>query len=160
MFEPARNDPAIMYAGESSTDYTQRPTFEGSAERIAAFNPASRILFIARNPVERIVAHYWHNVRIEFETRSPSRAIWEDPQYIAYSDYAMQLEPFLKAFPREQIHILTMETFRDDQAAALRAIFEWLGVDADSDVSEPVRSNKAPRTSTRCALPCAGWLTS
>ena len=120
MFKPAHDDPGIKYAGESSADYTQRPVFEGCAGRIAAFNPAARILYIVRDPVERCVAHYWHNVHIEYETRPPSEALWEDPRFIAFSDYAMQLQPYLEVFPREQIHVLTLESFRDDQAGALR----------------------------------------
>jgi Sulfotransferase family len=144
MFKSAHDDPGIKYAGESSADYTQRPVFEGCAGRIAAFNPAARIIYIVRDPVERCVAHYWHNVQIEYETRPPSEALWEDPRFIAFSDYAMQLQPYLEVFPREQIHVLTLESFRDDQAGALRAIFEWLGVDADYRVPGPIRSNRSP----------------
>ena len=153
MFQAARDDPGIKYAGESSCDYTQRPVFEGCAERIAAFNPESRILFIVRDPVDRCVAHFWHNVRGECETRPPSEALWKDPRIIAFSDYAMQLRPYLEIFPREQIHVLTLESFRDDQGGALRAIFEWLGVDAHlpgprADPIEPV---------PRGHLPGAAW---
>jgi hypothetical protein len=147
MFEPARDDPAIKYAGESSADYTQRPVFEGCAERIASFNPGSRILFIVRDPIDRCVSHYWHNVRIEYETRPPSKALWKDPRFIAFSDYAMQLQPYLEAFPREQILVLTLESFHSDQVATLRAIFEWLGVDADFRVPRPLRSNASPEVS-------------
>ena len=144
MFEPARNDPGVKYAGESSADYTQRPVFEGCAERIAAFNPGARILYIIRDPVERCVTHYWHNVRVEEETRPPHEAIWEDPRFIAFSDYAMQLQPYLEAFPREQIRVLTLEAFSENQGAELGAIFEWLGVDPDYQIPRPIRSNKSP----------------
>lgn len=145
MFEEAQKDPQIKYAGESSCDYTQRPVFEGCAERIAAHNPRSRILFIVRDPIDRCVAHFWHNIRSsDCETRPPSEAIWKDPRIIAFSDYAMQLRPYLEIFPREQIHVLTLESLRDDQGGVLRGIFEWLGVDAAFQVPDPIRSNKSP----------------
>ena len=157
MFSHAYNNPLIKYAGESSCDYTQRPIFEGCAQRIAAFNPESRILFIVRDPVDRCVAHYRHNVRVDFETRPPIKAIWKDPRYIAFSDYAMQLEPYLEAFPREQIHVLTLESLRDDQGGELRKIFEWLSVDTTYRIPEPIQSNKSPET-TNQVRPAMLWL--
>src|SRR5262249_21491992 len=78
LFAEAHHDSKIKYAGESSTDYTQRPTFEGCAERIGAFNPEARILYIIRDPIERSIAHFWHNVRTLQETRSPIEAVRED----------------------------------------------------------------------------------
>ena len=54
LFDEARSDPGVKFAGESSMDYMQRPVFEGCAERIRAFNPESRILCILRDPVEHL----------------------------------------------------------------------------------------------------------
>ena len=115
LFDKAGDDPGVMYAGESSTDYTKRPTFEGCAERIRDFNPNARILCILRDPIERCISHYWHNVRIGEERQGMIEAVRRDPTLIAYSDYAMQLEPYWNAFPREQIHILTLESFYRDR---------------------------------------------
>jgi hypothetical protein len=157
MFSQAYDNPQIKYAGESSCDYTQRPIFEGCAQRIAAFNPESRILFIVRDPVDRCVAHYWHNVSVELETRLPIKAIWKDPRYIAFSDYALQIEPYLAAFPREQIHVLTLESLRNDQGGELRKIFEWLGVDTNYRIPKPIHANKSPEM-THQVRPVMLWL--
>ena len=92
-----------------------------------------------------------------FETRPPIKAIWKDPRYIAFSDYAMQLEPYLEAFPREQIHVLTLESLRDDQGGELQKIFEWLGVDTTYRIPKAIQSNKSPET-TNQVRPAMLWL--
>jgi hypothetical protein len=130
LFEEAHHNSGTKYAGESSTDYTKRPVFEGCSKRISAFNPEARILYVMRDPVERSISHYWHNTRLHGESRSMIDAARSDPHLIDFSDYAMQLKPYFETFPREQIHVLSLESFRDDRDASLRAIFEWLGVRA------------------------------
>jgi hypothetical protein len=68
-------------------------------------------------------------------------AAQSDPSLTDVSNYAMQLKPYFDAFPPEQIHVLTLESFRDDRDSALRAIFEWLGVDTSFQVPELGRLN-------------------
>jgi hypothetical protein len=58
--------------------------------------------------------------------------------------WTTQLRPYWDAFPRDQIHTLTLESFRDDPQGALREIFEWLGVDASFQVPELSLSNPTP----------------
>ena len=55
-------DDRFRYRGESSTHYTKLPVFRGVAERLSRFNPEARLIYIMRNPIERLVSHYWHNI--------------------------------------------------------------------------------------------------
>jgi len=68
--------------------------------------------------------------------------VQSDAHLIDFSDYAMQLKPYFETFPREQIHVLSLESFRDDRNGSLRTIFEWLGVDAGFQVTGLGRLNK------------------
>ena len=110
-----------------------------------------------RDPIERCISHYWHNVRMLEETRCMIEAVRRDPRLIACSDYAMQLRPYWDAFPRDQIHALTLESFRADPQGALREIFEWLGVDATFQVPEVSLSNATPEVVYRMRFGM-GWL--
>lgn len=131
--------------GESSTMYTKLPQITGVPERIAAFNPDARFIYIMRDPVERAVSHYWHTVRWDNERRSPEEALLGEPMYTDLSDYAMQLRPYLELFGREQIMVLTTEELARDSVATTRRVFEWLGVDPEAaDVADEVRANKTP----------------
>jgi len=127
-----KSDEQYRYLGESSTHYTRLPVFQGVAERLHRFNPDARLIYIMRNPLDRIVSHYWHNTQIrDFkrgggEPRSLSRAVREDPQYLAFGDYATQLRPYIDLFGREAVYTLTFEMLVQDPQRELNHIYEWL----------------------------------
>ncbi|MHB8346830.1 MAG: sulfotransferase family protein [Acidiferrobacterales bacterium] len=120
--------------GESSTHYTKLPVYKGVPERIARFNPDARFVYLMRDPVERAISHYWHNVRDMRwgrEWRSMLSAIRRDPQYVAFSDYAMQLKPYIDNFGRDRIFVTTFERMVGNPDDALREVFDWLQVDSN-----------------------------
>ncbi|MBK6472935.1 MAG: sulfotransferase [Betaproteobacteria bacterium] len=123
--------PGARYLGESSTDYTKRPKLDGIVERIAAYAADARFVYIMRDPVERTISHYWHMVELRGEARPPLQAIVEEPHYTEVSHYVDQLAPYLQRFGRERVHALTFEELKRDPVAAVRGVFEWLGVDTD-----------------------------
>lgn len=119
--------------GESSTHYTKLPVYKGVPERIARFNPDARFIYLMRDPVERAISHYWHNVRdMKWgrEWRSMLSAVRRDPQYVAFSDYAMQLRPYIDIFGRERVYTTTFEHMVGNPDDVLREIFDWLRVDS------------------------------
>lgn len=123
--------PGVQMIGESSTDYTKRPLIDGVVERIAAYNPQARFVYIMRDPVERTISHYWHMVELRGELRAPLDAIVSEPHYTQVSHYADQLAPYIARFGRERVHALTFEELKRDPQVALRAVYAWLGVDQD-----------------------------
>lgn len=127
LFEAARNAKVL---GEASTSYTKLPCAPGTAERIAAFNPKARFIYLVRDPVERAISHYWHMVRHHAEHRPIAKAFRRDPQFAAYSDYAMQLRPYLDRFCRDSILVLVHERLVTDPVGVMRGVYEWLGVSA------------------------------
>jgi hypothetical protein len=132
--------------GEASANYARLPKVTGVAERIAAFNPDARILFIARDPVERSISHYWYMVRFFEETRDIMTALKEDPDYTHTSHYAMQLEPWLERFPG-RVKLITTESLRDEAERTMREVFRWLEVNetfVPPNLHE--RANEAPET--------------
>jgi hypothetical protein len=143
LFRPAGDAPIL---GEASTNYTKVPLAPGVPERIAAFNPEARFIYLLRDPVERTLSHYWHMVRHHAEHRSIAEAVRRDPQFVAVSHYAMQLRPFLERFGRERVEVLVHERLVADPTDVMSDVFQWLGVDAAaadlSEFSEP--ENKAP----------------
>lgn len=128
------NDGKYRYRGESSTHYTRLPVFQGVVERLYRFNPDARLIYIMRNPFERMVSHYWHNTQIrDFkhgggEPRPLLRAVREDPQYLAFGDYASQLEPYINRFGGKALYALTFETLVQDPQRELDRIYQWLGL--------------------------------
>jgi hypothetical protein len=132
LFREARD---VKYAGESSVSYTAAPWVTGCERRIHAFNPDARLIYIMRDPVERAMSHYWHFVNDGREDLPPLEAVQRKEDYIARSDYARQLRPYIETFGRDRLHALTLEELDRDPQTAMRALFTWLGVDPDVAVT-------------------------
>lgn len=115
--------------GESSTDYSKLPKYEGVARRIHSFNPEARIVYVMREPIARTLSHYWHAVRVDGETRSLNAALRGDAHYVNVSDYAMQIRPYLEHFGRRRLFAMTFEEMQVAPEDVLRQLFRWLGVD-------------------------------
>ena len=131
--------------GESTTDYTKRPRFEGVAERIRQFEPGARFIYLLRDPIERTISHYWWAVAQEGETRDLLAAVRSVPFYLDVSHYAWQLEPYLACFPRERVFVATTEAFAAEPEQVLGRIFSWLGVDPQaSPLPRNLRENVTP----------------
>ena len=60
------------------------------------------MIYVVRDPIDRMLSHYLHNVGGGYEDRTLTEAL-ADPEssYVARSRYAFQLEPYLEAFGRE-----------------------------------------------------------
>lgn len=114
--------------GEASTFYTFFPEFRGTAERLYDYNPALKLIYIMRQPVERVISHYTHNLVREIDTRPPDLAVFQDPRYLYRSRYAVQIRPYLELFGPDNVLLLVFETYKDDQIATLYRIAEFLGI--------------------------------
>ncbi|BCO30927.1 sulfotransferase [Thiohalobacter sp. COW1] len=136
LFAAAGDVPVI---GESSTDYSKLPRFAGVVERIRAFNPQARFIYIMRDPVERTLSHYWHMVTHRAERRDMLMALREEPHYLEVSHYARQLRPYLDAFTGERILTLTFEALQSDPLTTVQQVFAWLGVDPDFVPPDPAK---------------------
>lgn len=130
-----RNSGDAKIIGESSTYYTKLPTFQGIAERIEDFAPDAKFIYIMRDPVKRCISQYWHHYQArrsyDEERRDMLTAFRENECYLAYSNYAMQLRPYLERFGERRVFTLTMEEFLAEPAASMHQIFDWLGVDPE-----------------------------
>ena len=118
--------------GEASTCYTRWPHFADVAPRIAEHVPEARFLFIMRDPVERAYSHYRHLCE-EWaasgkEIPGFAEAMEVAPEIVDASLYKVQLDRFLAHFPREHLHLLTLEELRARPSEVLVGVQEFLGV--------------------------------
>ena len=100
------SDEGPCWVGESSTHYTKLPTYPHTVARLAEHLPDVRLIYVMRQPIDRLVSQYIHewsmgNIRCDLD-----RAIDQHPELIAYSQYARQLAPYLEAFG--SCHILPL----------------------------------------------------
>jgi hypothetical protein len=116
--------------GESSPHYTNRPRFEGVAERMRSVVADARLVYMVRDPIDRMLSHYLHNVGGGYDDRTLADA-FADPEsaYVTRSRYFFQLEPYLEEFGPERIEIVGREELKRDRPATMRRVFAFLGVD-------------------------------
>ena len=116
--------------GETSPHYTNEPRFSGVAERMSGLlGGDAKVVYMVRDPVDRLLSHYLHNVGGGYEARSMEEAITPESAYVQRSLYAMQSEPYLEHFGAERIAFVTREELRDEREETMRRLFGFVGVD-------------------------------
>lgn len=123
-------DPEARCRGEASPNYTAFPQHLGVPERMAATVPDAKLVYIVRDPIDRIAAHWIHNYAKRREKGSLRETLLHpNTSYVSRSRYFMQLQRYLEHYPDEQILVLDQRDLRDERMPTLRRLFEFAGVD-------------------------------
>ncbi len=157
--------------------------FDGCAKKLGRdFPESTKLIFMMRNPVDRCYSAYKYFLARGFLPLSVLRddrrrghaaafhsyvqSVLSDPKqrkkimddrmkYICFSqgNYNTCIGEFLAYFPRENIKLIVFEEFVQDERAACRALYDFLGVEEDPLVDYNVKSNEGLRravTPFRC----------
>jgi hypothetical protein len=126
--------------GEATPIYLYWP---GSLERIAAYNPAMRLIVLLRDPVQRAWSHWKMEYARGVETGAFAWCIRQGRQrlfdaepwgfhreasYVERGFYGEQVARLLELFPRDQVLVLRSDALRGDPAAALAQVRGFLGL--------------------------------
>jgi len=142
-------DPAGRPCGEATPIYSYWPN---SLERIAAYNPAMKLVIVLRDPVERAWSHWRMEYARGVETRPFAWCVREGRQrlfdaepwghhrefsYVERGFYGEQAERVLSLFPKAQALFLKSDDLRADPGPALAQVRALLGL--------PPAATPAPR---------------
>jgi hypothetical protein len=111
--------------------------------RIRNYNPATKILCVLRNPVDRAYSHWAMEVREGRERLAFSEAIKAEPErhrtqqawraiYFGYLDfgfYTEQVRRLWRIFGANQVLFLRNEELREDPEATMKSVFHFLGLE-------------------------------
>ena len=135
--------------GESSPYYIYHPH---AAIRIAKDFPDTKLIICLRDPVERAISHYWHEVKLGFEQHDIHTAfeleesrlgeeklrLQEDPTYISFAHqhfsyidrghYAVQIREYLKYFDRSQLLILESKDYFSNVQMSFDNVCDFIGL--------------------------------
>ena len=133
--DPARTRPR----GEATPIYIYWPN---SLERIAAYNPAMRLILIFRDPIERAWSHWKMEYARGAETqpfawciRDGRKRMASNPaapgfhrvySYVERGFYGAQVERLLTVFPKEQVLFLRSDELRADPEPILCKVCDFL----------------------------------
>lgn len=115
--------------GEASTHYTKRPTYPDTLPRMAAALPDLRLVYMIRNPVNRLVSHYiheWSEARISSDLDA---AVDTVPELFDYGRYGWQIDPFVQAYGKDAVLLTSLERLTADQDGELTRIARHIGFD-------------------------------
>jgi hypothetical protein len=133
---------------EATPDYLLDPR---APERCRDLLPNAKIIMLLREPGERALSQYHHNIRLGLETETFAEAVEMEPNritddiaeikrlpdskalnfrrfsYVERGRYAEQVNRWLNAYPRDQVLILESEDFFEDPASILSRILTFVG---------------------------------
>lgn len=120
--------PAGALRGESSTHYTKLPHLPRTLERLVpALGAELKVVYMMRHPVDRLVSHYVHDWTQRVISAPIEEALARHASLVDYGRYAMQLEPWLRAFGPERVLPVFFDRFRLHPQAELERIAAFLG---------------------------------
>jgi hypothetical protein len=138
-----------LVTGEASPYYLFHPH---APARVKALLPSVKLIALLRDPVERALSAYHHQVRAGTESLSFADAMDQEParlaaeierleadqtyksaahrrfSYLSRGIYVDQLAAWLRVFPREQLLIIRSEDFFEQPAATVGQVLEFLGL--------------------------------
>ena len=168
--------PAATHVGEASPHYAIRHVYPGVADCMHGVVPDARIVYIVRDPVERIRSEWVHHVARGRITRSLSDELRVPESSVVFhtSRYAWQLEPYLEQYGAERIFVVSSEELTRQPTRSLERLLQFLGASTSvppdlvqlrfNDSGDKRRPNALGRTllghprARKVALARAPWL--
>lgn len=149
---PHRPRQGGVVTGEATPSYLYHPLVP---ERLSGKDAGLRFVVLLRNPVQRAISHYHHEVRLGRETLDPLTAIRAEPgrldgqdsslaqrmafSYVDRGRYAVQVERWLSRFDRDRFIFLSWERLLCSPREAMAEVFSFLGI-GEFDVAPLVRN--------------------
>jgi hypothetical protein len=124
-----KNNKAKILA-EASTSYTKYP--EHNLEiwnDIYEYNPDMKLIYLIRNPVDRVISHYMHAFERGYINDKIEDAIVTYPPLINNSRYYTQIKPYIDTFGMSNILILEFSEFISNKEQTISRIAEFLNID-------------------------------
>lgn len=112
--------------GEASTHYTKLPTHPRAAERLYADLPRAKLIYITRDPLERLISHYLHEWSMGAISTDIETALDQYPELIDYGCYERQIAPWRTLFGEDRILRLALEDMQAKPQAVLDRVAAFL----------------------------------
>jgi hypothetical protein len=122
---------SVVARGEGSVAYgtvARHPDVPGRIRRLV---PDAKLVYLVREPVQRIRSHYAFEVLLGLEERPFEVAVRDSDNYVNASRYGFNASAYLEHFPREQLLVVSADELRSHREATVRRVFAFIGVDPD-----------------------------
>ncbi len=141
--------------GKGSGFYAWDSWCEETAERMGRDVPNAKLLYIIRNPIERVVSHWAWDISNGRPWGTINKAVREVDRLIEMSLYWRQVSRYREHFDDNQIIVLFLEDLKADPRSFFRECGRFLGIDPDGfnfeEAAMPKNQPADKRTDTRLA---------
>lgn len=117
--------PAGRPMGEVAPTYFASPQ---AREHLAGTIPHARLVFIFRNPVQRVVSMYRAKLAYGRFSWTFEQALERDPELMDSGRYATHLREWRRIFPRDQILITFYDDLRRDPQSFMDRLARFVGI--------------------------------
>ena len=125
---------------EVSTRYAMLPDDEHTAANAACVAPEAKIVYIVRDPVDRVISHHHHDFGLGLVGPDIDEAIRTYPSLLDNTRYATQVEPWWDHFGPEAVTVVRFEDYVADRRAGAEALLALAGVTGEFDPGEVVHN--------------------
>lgn len=116
---------------DASPTYSHRTAIGGVPELIRSFvtlhGTEPRFIYTIRNPVDRLISHYFWSQQRYGEAIPLAEIVSYDPRYVEHGLYDLQIEAYAKFFPLDRFYFVKFEEYIASPLENLRKLLEWLG---------------------------------
>jgi hypothetical protein len=119
--------PSGALRGEASTHYTKLPTYPRTLERMQTHPIHPKLIYVIRNPVQRALSHYLHELSQGVMVDDIRTSFAAHPELVSYGCYAQQLRPFIDTFGQDSVFLTSLEQIKADPQAEFSAIQTHIG---------------------------------
>ena len=128
--------------GEASTTYTFFPSFNVNiVQDIYRYNPNMKLLYIVRNPLDRLVSDYMHLYSRKYTSLSIDEAIKNIPDLINRTKYFSHIERYLQYFNSDQFFLITYEELTQRPLTTMNKIAKFLNISPFENIDTEIRNN-------------------
>ncbi|AFY54851.1 sulfotransferase family protein [Rivularia sp. PCC 7116] len=136
------NDTRIR--GDGSTYYMMQPLFPDVSKFAKTVCGSDlKLVAILRNPIDRIISHVCHDYAAgRLKHRDVDRAIADDFRYVAFSNYTLQLKPWIESFGIDSLYCISFEDYIKNRLAVSRKIASFIEVEPSTITPRRKISNR------------------
>lgn len=130
-FEPLETTKYLM---DVSPSYSKTHLYPECAQRIHDYDANAKIIYLVRDPLERIVSNIYHDLlRGRLTTKQIKSTLQNDDNYIKTSNYGHQIAPYIELFGEKNVLVLQFEDLKTNLPAFNAKIANFLGIDFSVD---------------------------
>jgi hypothetical protein len=119
-----------LISGEMSSSYIYDLSVP---KRVFKYSPDMKIVLSVRNPIDRLISAYRHDIQIgnviSDGEYSISKGIENNPTYLEYGLYAKYFNEWLNIFPKENILVVIFEEMIKTPHQSYLQLCEFLNID-------------------------------